>query len=77
MSGTLNRPMFPGFRHEQIDIGEVTINAVVGRLFKPLDEWRNVATQVRGKALPCGHYIPEEVPDLLVDELLNFFEGGL
>ena len=45
-------------------------------LFKPLAEWRKVATDVHGKALPCGHYIPEEVPDRLVDELLDFFKGG-
>ena len=51
-------------------------HGVVGRLFKPLDEWRNVATQARGKALPCGHYIPEEAPELLVNELLDFFKGG-
>jgi len=51
-------------------------HGVVGRLFKPLEEWRKVATDVCGKALPCGHYIPEEVPELLVNELLDFFEGG-
>ena len=45
---------------------------VVHRLFKPLDDWGAVATDVRGKPLPCGHYIPEEVPDLLLAELLPF-----
>jgi haloacetate dehalogenase len=30
---------------------------------------------VRGKALPCGHFIPEEVPDLLLDEVLPFFHN--
>ena len=28
--------MFPGFRHEHIDIGEVTINAVIGGEGPPL-----------------------------------------
>ena len=45
---------------------------VVNRLFAPLDDWRAVATDVRGKALPSGHYIPEEVPDELLAELLPF-----
>jgi hypothetical protein len=28
---------------------------------------------VRGRALPAGHYLPEEVPDLVVEELERFF----
>ena len=47
-------------------------DGVVNRLFDPLDDWRSVATDVRGKALPSGHYIPEEVPDELLSELLPF-----
>jgi haloacetate dehalogenase len=46
---------------------------VIERCFKPLDEWRRVADDVRGKALAAGHYIPEEVPELLIDELEKFF----
>lgn len=45
----------------------------VGRCFDPLTEWRQVATDVRGKALPCGHYIAEQVPELLLEEVLSFF----
>lgn len=45
---------------------------VVGRCFDPLHEWRQVATNVQGKALPCGHYIPEEAPELLLAEALAF-----
>jgi haloacetate dehalogenase len=48
-------------------------HGIIGRCFKPLDEWRRVAADVRGHSLPSGHYIPEEVPDLLVPELDNFF----
>ena len=48
---------------------------VVHRLFKPLDDWRAVATDVRGKPLPSGHYIAEEVPELLLAELLPFLAG--
>lgn len=40
--------------------------------FDALAEWRKVATQVEGKALPCGHYIAEEAPDLLLEEALSF-----
>ena len=40
--------------------------------FDALGEWRKVATQVGGKALPCGHYIAEEIPDLLLEESLPF-----
>ena len=45
---------------------------VVERCFDPLKEWRAVATSVQGKALPAGHYIAEEVPQLLLDEVLGF-----
>ena len=46
---------------------------VVNRCFKPLADWRAVADDVRGRALPCGHYIPEEVPRELLDEMKAFF----
>ncbi|MDT3719522.1 alpha/beta hydrolase [Pseudomonas oryzihabitans] len=45
----------------------------VGRCFDPLAEWRQVATQVDGRALPGGHYLAEELPDLVADEALAFF----
>jgi haloacetate dehalogenase len=47
-------------------------NGVVSRCFDPLAEWWRVAGQVSGRALPCGHYIPEEVPEELLRELLAF-----
>jgi haloacetate dehalogenase len=45
---------------------------VVHRCFKPLDEWRKVAAQVEGQALPCGHYIAEEAPEALLEHALPF-----
>jgi haloacetate dehalogenase len=48
-------------------------NGVVERCFKPLEEWRRVADRVTGRALPAGHYLPEEVPELVVEELEEFF----
>ena len=47
---------------------------VVHRLFDPIADWKKVARDVRGKALPSGHYLAEEVPDKTVAELLAFFE---
>lgn len=46
---------------------------VVERCFDPLAAWRAVATDVRGGALPCGHYIAEEAPDALLAEVTSFF----
>jgi haloacetate dehalogenase len=45
---------------------------VVHSCFRPLDEWSTVAEQVEGVALPCGHYIAEEAPELLLDHALSF-----
>ena len=47
---------------------------VVHRLFTPLEDWQaKCAHEVTGRALPTGHYIPEEAPDLLAAELEAFF----
>jgi len=48
-------------------------NGVIEKCFHPMDEWRRVADDVRGRALPAGHYLPEEVPELVCDELEAFF----
>jgi haloacetate dehalogenase len=44
-------------------------DGVIERCFRPLDEWRRVATDVRGEALPCGHYVAEEAPHLLLERV--------
>jgi haloacetate dehalogenase len=46
---------------------------VVHRLFDPVSDWQSVASDVRGKALPSGHYLAEEAPDATYAELLAFF----
>ncbi len=51
-------------------------DGVVHRCFKPLDEWRNVAADVRGGPLSCGHYIAEEAPDALLAEVLPFLTAA-
>jgi haloacetate dehalogenase len=48
---------------------------IIGRCFRPVDEWKRVAADVRGHDVPSGHYIPEEAPDVLVAELEEFFGG--
>jgi haloacetate dehalogenase len=44
----------------------------VGRLYDVMKIWREKATQVSGKALPAGHFLPEEVPDATLAALLEF-----
>ncbi len=44
----------------------------VNRGFKPIEAWRERATNVRGKMLPCGHYPAEQAPDETYDELRKF-----
>ncbi len=40
--------------------------------YDPLDVWRRWADDVRGRALECGHYLPEEAPLETADALLAF-----
>jgi haloacetate dehalogenase len=47
---------------------------VIAALFDCLEDWREVASDVRGRTLPCGHFIPEERPKELVAELRRFFK---
>ena len=49
---------------------------VMGRQFDVLATWRERAVDVRGKAMPCGHLIPEQVPEQLVAELRPFLLAG-
>ena len=48
-------------------------HGLVNQCFKPLEDWKLVASHVTGKAVPCGHYIPEELPELVVQEARTFF----
>jgi haloacetate dehalogenase len=51
-------------------------HGVVGRCFDVLALWRERAAQVTGAALPCGHYIAEEAPQLLAGEAFQFFRSN-
>ncbi|MFQ5783903.1 MAG: alpha/beta fold hydrolase [Alphaproteobacteria bacterium] len=43
------------------------------RLYDVLACWRERARDVSGRALGCGHYLPEEAPGETADELIGFF----
>lgn len=48
-------------------------HGLVERCCRPLEDWRRVAVRVDGRALDCGHYIAEEQPQALLDEMMRFF----
>lgn len=45
---------------------------VIEKCFDPIAEWRHFSDNVSGHSLPCGHYIPEEAPELLLKRVLPF-----
>ena len=45
---------------------------VVGCRFNVLETWRERANDVRGKALPGGHFLPEEAPEETYEALREF-----
>jgi haloacetate dehalogenase len=47
-------------------------HGVVGKAFDVLALWRERAADVSGQAVPCGHYIAEEAPALLLQQTLDF-----
>ena len=47
---------------------------VVEQCFDVMTLWRAVADDVSGRALPCGHYIAEELPEALLAEAHAFFD---
>ena len=46
--------------------------SLVGTSYDPLRLWRDVATDVRGRALPGGHNLPEELPEQVLESLIEF-----
>jgi haloacetate dehalogenase len=48
----------------------------VARFFSPvLDHWKEKALDVRGRAMPGGHYLAEELPDEVFEEFNLFFSA--
>lgn len=48
-------------------------HGAVGKCFDVLALWRERAVDVAGRSVACGHYVPEEAPDALLREALDFF----
>lgn len=50
-------------------------NGVVGNTYDVLNSWRekSINGMVRGSGIPCGHYLPEEAPERLINEFMKFF----
>jgi haloacetate dehalogenase len=48
---------------------------VVERLYDVLEVWREYASDVRGRALPAGHFLAEERPEETAEELVSFLRG--
>ncbi|MFJ6726331.1 alpha/beta fold hydrolase [Streptomyces sp. NPDC091281] len=51
-------------------------HSFVGRHYDVLSAWRGYADDVRGEALDCDHYLPEEAPDRTTALLREFLGGG-
>jgi haloacetate dehalogenase len=50
---------------------------IIGKFFDPLALWQaRCAGRVQGRALPAGHFIPEELPQETARELLAFYGGA-
>src|SRR5262249_36433754 len=69
--------------HDDADIGRKISCPVLAlwagkgpmdRLYNVLETWRERAANVTGKALPGGHFLPEEIPDETYLELKAFLE---
>lgn len=45
---------------------------VIHKLFDCLNDWREVASDVRGRSFDCGHFIPEEKPAETLAEIRRF-----
>ena len=70
--------------HDEADLGrklECPLLALWGekgamhRLYDVPATWRERAAKVSGRALPCGHYLPEEDPAGTLEELIGFFSA--
>ncbi len=48
-------------------------SSLVGKNFEPIKIWNNFANILKGKALDGGHYLPEESPSEVANQILNFF----
>lgn len=50
-------------------------HGLVNQCFTPIADWQEVSDgEVTGRAVACGHYIPEELPELVIKEAEAFFQ---
>ena len=52
-------------------------HGVIEQLFEPMRLWRAVASDVSGRAIDCGHYLAEEQPQQVLDEIREFLRPPL
>ena len=45
------------------------------RMYNVLQTWRDRAVQAQGKAMPTGHFLPEQMPEELTQELKTFLRS--
>jgi haloacetate dehalogenase len=68
------------FEHDQADLDDKLACPLLvlwgeGRLdrhFDVLALWRERAADVRGRSLPCGHFLAEELPEETASGLVSF-----
>ena len=46
----------------------------IEKTYDVLNIWKNYAKKVQGKALVCGHFLPEEKPKEVIEEFKRFFK---
>ena len=49
-------------------------NGAIEKYFDAIKEWQKFATNIQGKALNSGHYIAEEIPNILLAEINDFLK---
>ena len=50
-------------------------HSVVGRIFRPLETWRDLVASPTGEAIDSGHFIPEEQPEEALHALRAFLRS--
>ena len=45
------------------------------RMYNVLQTWQDRAVQARGKAMPTGHFLPEQMPEELTREITTFLRA--
>ena len=69
-------------QHDEADLGTPLrcptlvlwgVHGAMHRLFDVLETWRPRAPEAHGKALPAGHWLPEECPQEVSAALTDFF----